>query len=183
MLGALVLFHPLAVPGFMLFSGLLLCFWGRRLIPFAVGMCAFAVGFIHGGALISAVTESPSLQRWGPFAIALLAVVLAQFLYRLAVFAAGFLLGFFISASLFPENHVLLYLGAALLGGALVYLSRNFVFSVLTSVAGGVLAATGAVNLAAWLGVSAGTAVYWAVAAVLFAAGLAAQLKSERKRR
>lgn len=71
----------------------------------------------------------------------------------------------------------------ALVSGALVYVSRNFVFSVLTSIAGAGLAATGAVNLIAWINVACGVTAYWVIMAVIAVSGFIYQRKRNKRRK
>ncbi len=177
MLGELVLCHPLYAPIFMLITGLILAFHGRKTIPLAIGLCAMALGYLYGGLFLASVSSDPVLLRWAPFAIAVLFTVLVLFLYRLAFFFAGVLIGLFLAGFLLPEASWMIIGLAALGTGAIVYVSRNFVFSVLTAVLGGALTATGAVNLSAWAGVYAGPIAYWFLFAAISLFGVFYQLK------
>lgn len=181
MLGEIVVYHPLAVPLIMLVCGLLLAFHGRKLIPLALVLAAMVLGFMHGGVVISRFTDDPQIIQWGPVAIGILLALLAVFLYRLAFFVAGILLGLFLAGILLPGGGLLWTLLIALVTGALVYLARNFVFSVLTAILGGALTASGAVNLLAWTGLSASVVVYWLILGLTTLFGLISQLKRGRK--
>ncbi|MCK5786029.1 MAG: hypothetical protein KAH54_05680 [Candidatus Sabulitectum sp.] len=167
----------------MVASGVALAFFGRRLVPFALVLSALVIGFLHGGSLLLKLTENPGVLRFGPVVLSILLAVLVSFLYKTAFFVAGLLIGFFASSALFPELP-LLYAGViAIIAGALVYVSRNFVFSVLTSIMGAGLTAAGAVNLLAWLNVSAGVTAYWTILAVITTAGLLFQNKRPGERK
>lgn len=182
MLGELVLCHPFYAPLFMLAAGLVLAFHGRKTVPLALGLCALALGYLYGGLFLASVSSDPAVLRWAPVIIALLFTVLVLFLYRIAFFFAGLLIGFFLASFLLPEASAIIIGLAALGTGAIVYVSRNFVFSVLTAVLGAALAATGAVNLSAWAGVYAGPAAYWSLLAAIAMFGSIYQLKRGGKR-
>ncbi len=177
MLGELVLCHPLYAPLAMLPAGLVLAFHGRKIVPFALGLCALVLGFLYGGLLLSAISSDPVVIRWAPLLTAVLFTLLVLFLYRVAFFFAGLLIGFFLAGFLLPDASTIVAGLVALATGAIVYVSRNFVFSVLTAVLGGALAATGAVNLSAWAGVYAGPAAYWSVFGAVVLFGAVYQLK------
>ncbi len=181
MSGDLVMYHTFAVPAFMFAAGIALSFFGSRLVPFALVICALVLGFLHGGSFLLQFTDNADVIRFGPIILAVLLAVLVSFLYRIAFFLAGFFIGFFALSALFPDL-ALIYTGAlALAAGALVYVSRNFVFSVLTALMGAGLTATGAVNLLAWVNVSAGITTYWSIVVIMFIAGTVYQIKRRRR--
>lgn len=181
MLGELVVYHPLVAPGLMLVFGLLLAFYGRKLVALALVLASLSLGYLYGGGMVASFTENPLLLQWGPLVVAIILCVIVLLLYRLAFFAAGFFLGLFLAAIFLPEASTLVSVGISLGTGALVYFFRNFVFSVLTALLGASLSATGSVNLLAWTGVSAGVYAYWLIAAGIGLIGLIFQLKSGRK--
>ena len=183
MTGELVMYSPFAVSLLLFLVGIALAFFGNRIIPFALVFCALIAGFFHSGSILQQFTENPDILRFGPPVIAVLLAILVSFLYKAVFFVAGMLMGFFVSTILMPDLSIVPAALIALVTGALVYLSRNFVFSVLTSVLGAVLTATGTVNLVAWLNISAGIAAYWAVVAVTALAGLFYQTKRNRGRK
>ena len=183
MTGELIMYSPFTVSIVLFLVGLVLAFFGNRVIPFALIFCALIAGFLHGGSILQQFTDNPDILRFGPPVIAVLLAVLVSFLYKAAFFAAGILMGFFVSTILIPDLSIVPAALIALVFGALVYLSRNFVFSVLTSVLGAVLTATGIVNLVAWLNISAGIAAYWVVVVVTAVAGLFHQTKRNRGRK
>ncbi len=88
MLGELVLCHPLYAPIFMLITGLILAFHGRKTIPLAIGLCAMALGYLYGGLFLASVSSDPVLLRWAPCHSRALHGAGAV-LYRLAFFFAG----------------------------------------------------------------------------------------------
>jgi len=182
MLGELVLFHPLLVPIFFTVAGFALAFRGRKLVPLALGLAALVIGYLYGSSALAALGVSPDVLKWGPPVIAVFFLVVAMFLYRVAFFLAGALLGFFAAKIFFPFSPVLILIAVTVFTGALVYFFRNFVFSVLTALLGASLAASGTVNLLAWAGIAAGTAAYWGIALFAASFGLANQLRTERKR-
>jgi len=175
------MYDPLFAPVILFIAGIFLAFRGRRLIPLALVMCSLATGFLYGGGIISSFTDNPDIIRWGPVLAGVILAVLVNLLYKIAFFAAGALLGFFISGIFLPEAPLSVTAGISLVTGALVYFFRNFVFSVLTALLGASLTATGSVNLMAWAGVFAGVYVYWLIAIVICFAGLIYQLKKKRK--
>ncbi len=181
MLGELVMYDPLFAPVILFIAGIFLAFRGRRLIPLALVMCSLATGFLYGGGIISSFTDNPDIIRWGPVLAGVILAVLVNLLYKIAFFAAGALLGFFISGIFLPEAPLSVTAGISLVTGALVYFFRNFVFSVLTAVLGAVLFTTGAVNLVAWTGFSAGRTCYIASVVIISILGAAHQLRSGRK--
>ncbi len=183
MIGELVMYHTFAVPAFMLAAGIALAFFGNRLVPFALVICALILGFLHGGSFLLLFTVNPDVLRFGPVILSVLLAVLVSFLYRMAFFLAGLFIGFFASSALFPDLSVVFAGGLALIAGALVYVARNFVFSVLTALMGAGLTATGAVNLLAWVNVSAGVAVYWLIVMIIFIAGAIYQLNRKKGRK
>lgn len=177
------MYHTLIVPAVLLAAGLVLCLFGRKIVPFALVLASVITALLYSGSLLSAITDNPDILRFGPVVVAVLLAVLVSFLYRAAFFVAGLFIGFFISSALFPDAYMLIKLASALLAGSLVYISRNFVFSVLTSVMGAGLAATGSVNLIAWAGVSAGVTVYWVVFAVTAVTGAVYQTMGSKGRK
>ena len=177
------MYHTLMVPLFMVATGIALAFFGSRLVPFALVLSALVIGLLHGGSLLARFTDNPDVLRFGPVVLGIVLAVIVSFLYKTAFFVAGLLIGFFASSALFPELPLLFVGVSAIIAGALVYVSRNFVFSVLTSVMGAGLTAAGAVNLLAWVNVSAGVAAYWATLAVIAIAGLVFQNKGRRGRK
>lgn len=181
MIGELIMFHPLAVPAFFFLAGIALAFFGNRIVPFALVLSALIIGFLQGSTLIVQITDKIEILRYGPIVLAILLAVAVSFLYRIAFSLAGLFIGFFASSTLFPELSFVIAGLIALVSGALVYVSRNFVFSVLTSVMGAGLTATGAVNLAAWINVSAGVTIYWVIAAIITLAGLVYQNKKGKR--
>ena len=183
MTGELIMYSPFAVSLLFFSVGIALAFFGNRIIPFALVFCALIAGFLQGGAILQQFTDNPDVLRFGPPVIAVLLAFLVSFLYKAAFFIAGMLMGFFVSTILLPDLSIVPAAIIALVFGALVYVSRNFVFSVLTSVLGAVLTATGTVNLVAWLNISAGVAAYWAVVAVTAVAGIIYQTKRNRGRK
>jgi hypothetical protein len=177
------MYHTLVVPAVLMTAGLALCFFGRRIVPFALVLASLITALLYSGSFLSAVTDNPGILRFGPAVVAVLLAVLVSFLYRIAFFVAGFFIGFFISSALFPDTHLFLRLASALIAGSLVYVSRNFVFSVLTSVMGAGLAATGSVNLIAWAGISAGVTAYWIIFAVTAVTGVLYQTIGSKGRK
>lgn len=182
MLGGIVMYHTLFAPAVMLLCGLLLAFRGRWLVPFALVVVSLIMGFVYGGAAAASLTENPILIRWAPLLIAVLFSVLAVVLFRTAFFVSGIVLGFFLAGVFLPDLPVFFASIAALGTGALVYFFRNFVFSVLTALIGAALTAAGAVNLLAWVEVSAGTDVYWIITVLTACFGIFCQVKKGRKR-
>jgi len=183
MLGQLVIYDPFAASLVMLLLGAALAFFGNRLVPLALGLCSLVIGFLHGGQLIASFTDNPHLIQWGPVAVAVLLTVAVLFLYHVAFFVAGLFIGYFALQVLLPDQSIILYGAGALLAGAIVYVSRNFVFSVLTGLMGAALFATGAVNLLAWAGVFAGRTVFWVIASAVALWGIVVQTKRGRKKK
>lgn len=177
------MYHTLAVPAFMLAVGVVLTFFGNRVVPVALVLSALVTGFLHSGSLLLQFTENPDILRFGPGVLAVLLAVLVSILYRAAFFLAGLFIGFFASSALFPELPVIFAGVIAIVSGALVYVSRNFVFSVLTSVMGAGLTAAGVVNLLAWINISAGIYVYWIILVVFFVIGVVYQNINRKGRR
>jgi len=182
-MGDLVMYHTSVVPAVLLIAGLALCFFGRKIVPFALVVASLITAFLYSGPLLSSVTANPVILRFGPLAVAVVFAVLVSFLYRVAFFVAGLFIGFFISSALFPDVHLFFKLASAVLAGSLVYVSRNFVFSVLTSVMGAGLTATGSVNLVAWAGISAGVTAYWIIYTVTAVAGVLYQTIGNKGRK
>lgn len=183
MSGDLVMLHPFGVPVFMLLAGIALAFYGNRIVPFALVVCGLILGFFHGGPLLSQLTDNPEVLKYGPAVLAVLLAVVVSFLYRAAFFLAGVFIGFFTTAALLPDLSPVFAWVIALVSGALVYVSRNFVFSVLTALMGAGLTATGTVNLLAWIRIPAGVAPYWIIFVVIFFTGAVFQTKRNRGRK
>lgn len=181
MLGQLVMYDPLWAPAFMFICGILLAFFGRKLVPLALVLASLSAGLLYGGGFIAQFTDSPLAVKWGPVVVAILLSVLVIIVYRFAFFVAGLVIGFFIAGVLLPESSIVITGGIALGTGALVYFFRNFVFSILTAVLGASLAATGTVNLLAWTSLSANAWIYWSIAAVIAVCGIFYQLRKGRK--
>lgn len=183
MIGELIMYHTLAVPLFLLVAGIALTFWGNRIIPFAIILLALILGFLHGGSLLLKFTENPDILRFGPIVLAVVLAIIVSFLYRAAFFLAGLFIGYFACSALFPQLSPIIIWIVALVSGALVYVSRNFVFSVLTSVTGAGLSATGIVNLIAWVNVSAGITAYWVIVVIITVSGVIYQTKRKKGRK
>lgn len=181
MLGELIMYDPLISPVVFFIAGIFLAFRGRKLVPFALAVCSLVIGFLYGSAIIANFTDNPDFIRWGPVLLGVVLAVLVNLLYKIAFFAAGAVLGFFLSGVVIPEASVLVTAGISIITGALVYFFRNFVFSVLTAVLGAVLFATGAVNLVAWTGISAGRTIYMVTVVVISLLGAVYQLRNGRK--
>jgi len=177
------MYHALIIPAVLLAAGLTLCFFGRKVVPFALVLASVITALLYSGSLLSAATDNPVVLRFGPVVIAALLAVLVSFLYRITFFVAGLFIGFFICSALFPDAHLLPKLASALVAGSLVYVARNFVFSVLTSVMGAGLTATGSVNLIAWAGISAGVTAYWIIFAVTAVTGVLYQTIGSKGRK
>jgi len=183
MIGQLVMYHPFAIPVLLLVSGIMLAFWGGRLVPFALVLFALILGVIQGGSVLINFTDNPDVLRFGPYVLAVLLAIAVSFLYRAAFFLAGLFIGYFLCSSFFPDLSMIFAGVVALVSGALVYVSRIFVFSVLTSVAGAGLAATGAVNLIAWINVACDVTAYWVIVAVIAVSGVIYQTKRNKGRK
>ena len=183
MIGELVMYHPFAVPAFLALSGIILALWGSRIVPFALVLFALILGVVQGGSVLINFTDNPDVLKFGPYVLAVLLAVAVSFVYRVAFFLAGLFIGYFLCSSFFPNLSMIFAGVVALVSGALVYVSRNFVFSVLTSVTGGGLAATGIVNLVAWVGVTFGVTVYWAIVLVIAVSGVIYQTKRNKGRK
>jgi hypothetical protein len=177
MYGELVMYHILIVPACMLVIGVLLSFYGSRLVPLALVICALFLGFLYGGSLLASFSSNSLLLRVGPVALAILFSVLVLLLYKAAFFAGAVLIGFLAAQVLLPNISLLFAIA-----GALVYLRRNFVFSVLTSLMGASLAAAGIVNLLAWFKVTTGVTHYWLIFAIVATAGFLFQLRKAKGR-
>ena len=183
MIGELVMYHTLAVPLLLLLAGLVLAFFGSRVVPFALVLCALILGFFHGASILQRITDNIEVIKYGPFVLAFLLALLVSFLYRAVFFLAGFFIAFSIVSAVFPELSVFISCVAGVIFGALVYASRNFVFSVLTALLGACLVATGIVNLFAWVNISAGVTWYWVTIAVTFIVGVIFQTKRNKGRK
>jgi hypothetical protein len=182
MYGELVMYHILIVPACMLVIGVLLSFYGSRLVPLALVICALFLGFLYGGSLLASFSSNSLLLRVGPVALAILFSVLVLLLYKASFFAGAVLIGFLAAQVLLPNISLLFAAGIGAIAGALVYLRRNFVFSVLTSLMGASLAAAGIVNLLAWFKVTTGVTHYWLIFAIVATAGFLFQLRKAKGR-
>jgi hypothetical protein len=178
----LLMLDPLASAVVMLVVGLCLCFLGRKLIIFAMGVACFIMGWLYGGELISSLSQDPFLLEWGPWICGVVASVLGILLYKLSIFAAGALIAWFLLASHVPEVHIALRVFGALAAGALLLAFRRPLLSMLTALLGSSMASLASVALLAHAGVSVSTLVYWVVLAVLAAAGFSFQMKSLREK-
>jgi len=183
MIGELIMYHTLAVPLFLLVVGVALAFWGNRIIPFTIILLALILGFLQGGSILLKFTENPDILRFGPIVLGVVLAIAVSFLYKAAFFLAGLFIGYFACSALFPQFSSIIIWIIALVSGALVYVSRNFVFSVLTSVTGAGLSATGIVNLIAWVNVPAETTAYWLIVVIIAISGVIYQTKRKKGRK
>ncbi len=183
MIGELIMYHTLAVPLFLLFAGIAIAFWGNRILPFAIIFIALMIGILQGGSFLLKFTENPDILRFGPILLAVVLAIAVSFLYRAAFFLAGLFIGYFACSTLFPHLSSIIIWIVTLISGALVYVSRYFVFSVLTSVTGAGLSATGIVNLIAWVNISAGVTEYWMMVVIITIAGVVYQTKRKKGRK
>ena len=176
----LLMLDPLASAILMLIVGLCLCFFGRKLIIFALAVTCFIMGYLYGGELLSALSDSSFLLEWGPWISGVVASVLGILLYKLSIFAAGALITWFLLASHVPEVHIALRIFGALAAGGLLLAFRKPLLSMLTALLGSSMASLAVVALLAHVSVSVSTVIYWVILAVVAAAGFSVQMKSAR---
>jgi hypothetical protein len=176
----LLMLDPLAAAILMLVVGICFCFFGRKLIIFALAVACFIMGWLYGGELISSLSDSSFLIEWGPWICGVLASVLGILLYKLSVFTAGALIVWFLLESHVPEVHIALRVFGALAAGGLLLAFRKPLLSMLTALLGSSMAALASVSILAHVAVSVSTLVYWLLLAVLAAAGFSVQMRSGR---
>lgn len=180
MTGDLVLMNPFWVPLAMTILGLTAAFFGGRLVGLVLAVAGFAFGLVYGPVMAIAITTNQAFIRVSPWVFAILFGVLSGFLVRIALFLAGALLAAAAVFSFAYPPSLLAVVVAAVLGGALVCFFRKAVFAVLSAAFGGILAATGAVNLVANVSVSVGVMGYFVSVVILFILGLLVQLRDLR---
>jgi len=168
---------PLPAAVLMLLIGTCLCFFGRKLIVFALALACFLLSWMYGGQILTSLTNSSFLLTWGPWLIGILGAVLGMLLYKLSVFAAGTLIVWFLLESHVPGVHIVIRLVASLTAGVLLLAFRKPILSSLTALLGSSLAALGIVSLLAHASVSVGTTIYWVILAVLAVSGFVVQMK------
>jgi len=172
---------PLPAAVLMLLIGTCLCFFGRKLIVFAMAVACFLLSWLYGGQILTSLTDSTFLLTWGPWIIGLAGAVLGMLLYKLSVFAAGTLIVWFLLESHVPGVHIVIRLVASLAAGALLLAFRKPILSGLTALLGSSLAALAIVSLLAHLSIFADTTIYWILLAALAISGFVIQMKSGRK--
>ena len=169
---------PLPAAVLMLLVGTCLCFFGRKLIFFALAVTCFLLSWLYGGQILSSMTDSSFLLTWGPWIIGVLGAVLGMLLYKLSVFAAGALIVWFLLESHVPGVHIVIRIVASLSAGALLFAFRKPILSSLTALLGGSLASLAIVSLLAHVSISVGTIIYWILLAALTISGFVTQMKS-----
>ncbi len=179
--GEIVMYDPLVVPVVMVLAGFALAFHGRKLVPLALVIVSLAAGFLYGGGIVLSFTDNSDIIRWAPVILGIAAAVLVSVLYRLFFFAAGAILGFVLVHLIFPESSLVFGILGAFLCGGLVYLFRNLVFSVLTALFGGILLASGSVNLLGWIRISADNTAYILILTGTCIWGFIHQMRKGRK--
>jgi len=168
---------PLPAAVLMLLIGTCLCFFGRKLIIFALAITCFLLAWLYGAQILSSLTNSAFLLTWGPWIIGVLGAVLGLLLYKLSVFAAGILIVWFLLESHVPGIHIVIRIVASLSAGALLLAFRRPILSSLTALLGGSLAALAIVSLLAHVSISVSTTIYWFILVALTISGFVTQMK------
>lgn len=154
--------------------GLLICFFGLKLIKIQIALVGFLIGALAGVAVSRVLDISGITFAIVVFACAALLAALSFFLYRFGVFCLVFCTGLGIGIQLIDLREsvqLLIVLGISLLISIIAVIFVEPMIIICTSISGGITAGTSigtALGLeASWLGC--------AVGAVLLAAGMAVQ--------
>jgi hypothetical protein len=168
---------PLPAAILRLIFGTCLCFFGRKLIIFALAVACFLLSWVYGGQIITSLTDSSFLLTWGPWLIGILGAVLGILLYKLSVFAAGALIAWFFLEPYIPDIHIVICVVASLAAGALLLAFRKPILSGLTALLGSSLIALAIVTLLAHVAIFAGPVIYWVLVTALAIFGFVVQMR------
>jgi hypothetical protein len=181
MLDGFVMADLTAGPVVLLVLGIVLLLWGRRVFWAAVALAGFAIGWMYGGPLAAAATDSAEVIRWAPLALGVVCAVLAGLLLKVSMFIGGAVIGWFLGAELAPHAGLIIRAAGALVAGGLILASRKVIIVVLTSIVGARMAALGAISLLAGLSVYVSPTAAVLISVVLAVAGIACQLRGRRR--
>jgi hypothetical protein len=148
-------------PVLLLVAGLVVCFFGYRLLRFTLGLAGFCVGLALGLAVAGLI---PGISRVLTIIIGIvggrLGAVLATVLYKFGVFllgaSAGVLVAGIIVAATGWHYPMIARVLAAIAGGVLTLILERTLISVLSAFTGGWGIVLGAFKLLGWYHVTAG---------------------------
>jgi hypothetical protein len=148
-------------PVLLLVAGLVVCFFGYRLLRFTLGLAGFCVGLALGLAVAGLIPDiSQVLTIIIGIGGGILGAVLATVLYKFGVFllgaGAGVLVAGIIVAATGWHYPMIARVLAAIAGGVLTLILERTLISVLSAFAGGWGIVLGAFKLLGWYHVTAG---------------------------
>jgi hypothetical protein len=148
-------------PVLLLVAGLVVCFFGYRLLRFTLGLAGFCVGLALGLAVAGLIPDiSQVLTIIIGIGGGILGAVLATVLYKFGVFllgaSAGVLVAGIIVAATGWHYPMIARVLAAIAGGVLTLILERTLISVLSAFAGGWGIVLGAFKLLGWYHVTAG---------------------------
>ncbi|MBN1435367.1 hypothetical protein JW921_11440 [Candidatus Fermentibacterales bacterium] len=159
--------------------GLVICFHGRPLFGFVLALLGFLVAWRLSETLLIGLQAGPALVRWGSLGIGALVALVSGFLFRSCLFMAGSVVGWFLVGGWFPASSLLLHVAGAFFCGLLLFLCSDVLIAVLTSLAGALLAARGAMGLLSLLDFRPPDLALLGASLLLAAAGAARQLRKK----
>lgn len=168
-------------PLLLLALGFVLLLWGRRVFWAAVALAGFAIGWMYGGALAAAVTDSAAVIRWAPLGLGVVCAVLSGLLLKVSLFLGGLVLGWFLASELAPQAGLILRAAGALVAGGLLLASKEVIIVVLTCAAGARMVTLGAISLLAGMSVFVSPSVALLLSVLLAVAGIALQMRKRRR--
>jgi Domain of unknown function (DUF4203) len=148
-------------PALMLVAGLIVCFFGYRLLRLTLGLAGFCVGLALGLAVAGLV---PGISQLLTIVLGIvcgvLGAVLATVLYKFGVFllgaGAGVLIAGIVVAATGWHYPMIARVLAAIVGGILTLILERQLVSILSALAGGWGIVLGAFKLFGWYQVTAG---------------------------
>ena len=183
MLDQIVLADLTIGPVALLLLGAALLLWGRKLFMVVVACAGFMIGYMYGGPLAAAITDSPDVIRWAPLALGILVAIISGLLLKLSFFLAGLVLGWFICVELAPESELFIRVVIALLSGGLLLACRRVLIVVLTSLVGARMFTLGAISILASLSFYVSPLVATLLNGFLAIGGIVLQLRRKERSR
>jgi hypothetical protein len=178
----------------LLVAGLIVCFFGYRLLRVTLGLAGFGVGLALGLAIGGLVPQaSQALTIAVAIVCGILGALAAALLYKLGVFLLGAVAGALAAGILVVATGwpypLLIRIGGAIVGGILTLLIERPLVSILSAFAGGWAVVYGTFQLLGWRHdvfggkVSVSYVITVACWLVLALVGAGVQLQSGRRRR
>ena len=161
-------------------AGLALCYWGKTLFVAMLALLGFVVAWRVSAAVLQDMGSAEGFVRWASLAIGALGALLSGFVFRVYLFAAGGLAGWFLVTGWFPAASLLVRVAAVLVCGLLLFVYSDIFIIILAALAGALLVARGADVLLSAMSIRVPLLAVAGVCFLLAASGAIRQLRSRK---